>query len=470
MASFQPNCTLPTERGAFVVAPNVRSAIEIIWSCFAITVLCTWSIIRINVPPHVIPQTSSQWVRWHAHLFRRKVLAFLTMLFAPEIIIGKAIVEWEYVSYSTLLLQKIADAEGVPWSRQHTVFLEMGGLAIRFLDDGESTEENRSTAATRRGRPAEALDRYADELSQRLRKFGMPLWKRHPHNYKMALQYGPVSDHTGRFLNPSQGNIWTLDSLQMVAAHEAGLFKDSGFPKILAEDIQARDKSDGLFKAIAVLQVLWMAMQVVTRHTMGLPSSQLEISTLALAAISILVYGLQWSRPKDISVPLYFDMKSARNVVTEDLMRHFVTVKDTIDVPARAAYTIPTTEFGSRLYDNGARAGGRCMPMAIILGGIIFGGVHLAAWNFSYPTLAEQVMWRVSSIYLMLGPLLSIILASFLVRVLSEFGMRKVLTPCLGVAYVAARLALLVGSLRSLWFLPPEAFVSTWAGNAPHFG
>jgi hypothetical protein len=34
--------------------------------------------------------------------------------------------------------------------------------------------------------------------------------------------------------------------------------------------------------------------------------------------------------------------------------------------------------------------------------------------------------------------------------------------------YIIARLALLVEIFRTLFFLPPDAYVSTWASDIPH--
>ncbi|KAK3339896.1 hypothetical protein B0T25DRAFT_523567 [Lasiosphaeria hispida] len=37
-----------------VTSPNVRGALDIVWSCLAILELCTWSILRLNVPMQTI--------------------------------------------------------------------------------------------------------------------------------------------------------------------------------------------------------------------------------------------------------------------------------------------------------------------------------------------------------------------------------------------------------------------------------
>jgi hypothetical protein len=36
--------------------------------------------------------------------------------------------------------------------------------------------------------------------------------------------------------------------------------------------------------------------------------------------------------------------------------------------------------------------------------------------------------------------------------------------------YLVARLVIIVEIFRGLWYLPPEAFVTTWTSSIPHFG
>jgi hypothetical protein len=36
--------------------------------------------------------------------------------------------------------------------------------------------------------------------------------------------------------------------------------------------------------------------------------------------------------------------------------------------------------------------------------------------------------------------------------------------------YILARLFLMVEIFRSLFFLPPDAFIDTWSGSFPHWG
>jgi hypothetical protein len=53
------------------------------------------------------------------------------------------------------------------------------------------------------------------------------------------------------------------------------------------KEIQDRSKSDWLAKTIALLQTLWFVMQCIARSIENLPTTELEIVTLAYTAINV---------------------------------------------------------------------------------------------------------------------------------------------------------------------------------------
>jgi hypothetical protein len=100
------------------------------------------------------------------------------------------------------------------------------------------------------------------------------------------------------------------------------------------------------------------------------------------------------------------------------------------------------------------------------LGSSLFGGIHVAAWNFTFPTNVELILWRVASIYCTVF-LVVIFVRSGLLEArleLLEIQMRKLLSSL----YVLARVFMIVEMFRTLCFLPPDAYTSTWATNIPH--
>jgi hypothetical protein len=100
---------------------------------------------------------------------------------------------------------------------------------------------------------------------------------------------------------------------------------------------------------------------------------------------------------------------------------------------------------------------------------VLFGGLHLFAWNLHFPSYAEQVLWRASALTVAIAPTvcaLLVLLESTWLHRTDRFSKWSVTISA--PLYLFARLFIVVESFRSLYFLPPRAFLSTWAANAPH--
>ena len=115
--------------------------------------------------------------------------------------------------------------------------------------------------------------------------------------------------------------------------------------------------------------------------------------------------------------------------------------------------------------------------------GAAFGSIHCAAWNFGFPSHAEQIMWRTASLTLV-GVCLSIILgapiwnrahshwlnAEFRSSTEHRWKLYKQNIEFIpAVIYPIARLALLILALLSLRHLPESALQTvTWTKFIPH--
>lgn len=77
--------------------PKVRGTLEVIWSCFAIIVLCTWSIIVPNVPEQFKETPGTGFKSWLRELGKLsytviiKVTGMLYTIVLPEYVLGKAL-------------------------------------------------------------------------------------------------------------------------------------------------------------------------------------------------------------------------------------------------------------------------------------------------------------------------------------------------------------------------------------------
>ena len=103
---------------------------------------------------------------------------------------------------------------------------------------------------------------------------------------------------------------------------------------------------------------------------------------------------------------------------------------------------------------------GRLALLVMAFGATLFGGIHIGAWNFEFPSQAELIFWRCASVFSAAYGITFIIISS--VPKISVIFMS------MWTLYIMARLFLLVEIFRTLCFLPPDAYISTWTTNIPH--
>lgn len=115
------------------------------------------------------------------------------------------------------------------------------------------------------------------------------------------------------------------------------------------------------------------------------------------------------------------------------------------------------------------------------------GAIHLAGWNFAFPTTADKWLWRASSIALIApGFPVMLLFGSFTLFLVLQLASGRLglkpAYPAVGFKltflvwslalfiYGAARLILIVLTIRLLFYLPSGAFEANWAKNIPHMG
>lgn len=111
---------------------------------------------------------------------------------------------------------------------------------------------------------------------------------------------------------------------------------------------------------------------------------------------------------------------------------------------------------------------------SVALGG--FGAVHLIAWEFAFPSPIESWLWRASSIATIATPVYAFLIHMYSSRKSSSetcsFFTRstpKVLMYLgLAIYFFLARIFILAEAFRSLAFLDPRTFETSWPSNLPH--
>jgi hypothetical protein len=101
----------------------------------------------------------------------------------------------------------------------------------------------------------------------------------------------------------------------------------------------------------------------------------------------------------------------------------------------------------------------------------MYGGVHLTAWSWSFPTLLEGLMWKISCLLIASGFPVALMIWGILhvMRMRSE-GVLWCLALLGVIIYLSARLYIIVESFLSLRHVPVGVYVSLeWVDLFPHF-
>lgn len=494
MKHFSPVCTLPAESPAFVGAPNVRSTLDIVWTCISVLILSSWSILHLNVPEQFEPQTKWQAWRLDAARLGKKIQWVLIILVVPEMIVAHAIMALRSAYLNTAWLRRYAEQDGVPWSRVHTFFADMGGFVIQFSADepaytGVEEQEGDHDAAEVALRdidtPAAEMDRldavrapFIADMAARSRRYGPTPWRPLKLHQKRITKVLLSSTYAHHIITRLEGDYWVLTAMQLYEARRHSII--TTLPDISEAALLDKSKGSVLVKLLALFQVCWMAIQIITRAALDRPSSPLEIMTLSFAVCAFAVYVLSLGRPQDVTTP--FKIKADRAASGRGMLA--VSEANPFHFLGWSFWGFP--DFSNRILNNTVHAniqGEETDTVAWyissgILSAFVFGGLHLIAWNSPFPTEVEKWLWRASALITMLAPLVAAVFYVLLDLIFGPLrrkrkgifiGNKLMLGTCF-LILALARAFILVEAFRSTYYLPPDAYVNTWAANIPHFG
>ncbi|KDR73289.1 hypothetical protein GALMADRAFT_72820 [Galerina marginata CBS 339.88] len=123
-------------------------------------------------------------------------------------------------------------------------------------------------------------------------------------NYGWTMTHGFYIQMGGFMLHDGETAIGVLSPEKLECLLEQNLIE---MPKITEDEIKDRSKGDGLSKAIVIVQTTWFIVQCIARSARGFIVTQLELITLAFAALNAIMYVFWWNKPLDIdtTVPVY---------------------------------------------------------------------------------------------------------------------------------------------------------------------
>ncbi|KAF8169395.1 hypothetical protein BJ912DRAFT_1067185 [Pholiota molesta] len=211
------------------------------------------------------------------------------------------------------------------------------------------------------------------------------------------------------------------------------------FPEVTEEEIQDRSKGDWLSKGLVVGQTAWFIAQFVARLVQGLTVTELELVTLAFAALNGFMYFFWWNKPLDVRSPIaikylyptQIDRSSFADVEEKPFpSRSKTTIASRLKTAAVERYQLFNSKPDNLLLGKKrvpiffaltiSSKDDRLITMAVSVIGMIFGAIHCIGWIFSFTSTIEGLLWRISSLIVLGGPAM-ILLSFFWVYLIFDF-------------------------------------------------
>ncbi|KAK7440587.1 hypothetical protein VKT23_016935 [Stygiomarasmius scandens] len=122
----------------------------------------------------------------------------------------------------------------------------------------------------------------------------------------------------------------------VILPNQLSLFRDRYELEITSQEIWDRSKGDLLSKGLVLLQVAWFVIQCIARAYQNLVITQLEVMTLAFAALNFVMYALWWNKPLGVECSVHVrrnrGQKDSNSVVPKDVFH----VSDLLTVVVRS--------------------------------------------------------------------------------------------------------------------------------------
>lgn len=182
------------------------------------------------------------------------------------------------------------------------------------------------------------------------------------------------------------------------------------YPSTNDDEIWDKSKQDRLSRAISVFQAAYLIVACIGRAVQQLAITTLELNALGIVVCALMTAFSWLHKPADVRMACVLKCKgSFDEIVGERQWKN--TPLDFIDEngpgwamnvqpfmnmpvipPERPIQRIPNDRFPMNPY--------KFQEYCLCFATLLFTAIHVAGWNFSFPTTLEKVLWRVASLVL----------------------------------------------------------------------
>ena len=218
-----------------------------------------------------------------------------------------------------------------------------------------------------------------------------------------------------------------------------------GDPPVSDEELCSRGKNDAFVTVLAILQIIWFAIQTLFRAIQGYHTTVFEIMTVAFVFCSLAIYGFNWTTPQNVEYPIVLNIEDTAQTQSRKVSRPSV----------------------NPLIGNSSWAVEWAFITVLGLFGCGFGAIHFLAWN---STSNERLAWRICASSTTALPALFCLCISLATRSKLRKDFKAIIINSVSGLYIIGRIVIVVLALMSFRALPADAFETVnWQNYFPHF-
>ncbi|RYO81790.1 hypothetical protein DL766_004651 [Monosporascus sp. MC13-8B] len=383
------------------VSPDARrNTLDIILSCLSIFLVCSWKCVHLNLP--TFEESRAGWHKvtisgkdWNIPVFPerpllrkwgRKLMWMGLISIAPELGVALAVKQWEAARES---------AYGESYTMTHSFYAQMGGIVLRVVralpekhsarppDKIVEAEPPRVTGPDARiekitVKSVKAVDDNIIAANVVSPKMALPFFRKPILRGDDTKSPEFVGDYIIERYDPTiRGLTSTIDE----------------------EEIADRSKSDPFTKLFAIVQSGWLIVSSIARVHRGHAITELELATMAFIICALVMYIFWWNKPYGVEQRSLL----VRVISSSDELVRFrdLTVGDQFMADKRVP-DLDWEGFTELIVNNDITKDfdltGDWPTVALYLSGMTFSAVHVAAWNWEFPTPLIRTIWRAATL------------------------------------------------------------------------
>jgi hypothetical protein len=102
--------------------------------------------------------------------------------------------------------------------------------------------------------------------------------------------------------------------IKRLSPYHLDSFLKNGEIEVTEDEILDRSKGDGLAKTLAIFQTVWFIIQFLTRIARRLPITEIELVTIAFAALNFGTYFFWWQKPLNVTCTIRVKRKGGSSI------------------------------------------------------------------------------------------------------------------------------------------------------------